>query len=38
VSPTAQDPELEAIAEAWPELPPALKAGIVAMVIAARKV
>ena len=30
------DPDLAAVVEAWPELPEALKAGIVAMVKAAR--
>ena len=30
------DPELAAIAAAWPDLPPAIRAGIVAMVKAAR--
>jgi hypothetical protein len=30
------DPELAAVAEAWPELPEAIKAGILAMVEAAR--
>ncbi len=31
----AQDPDLAAVVEAWPELPEAMKAGIVAMVKAA---
>ncbi|MGO8903852.1 MAG: hypothetical protein ACLQU5_36755 [Isosphaeraceae bacterium] len=31
-----KDPDLAAVVEAWPELPEALKAGIVAMVKAAR--
>jgi len=31
------DPDLAAVAEAWPELPEAIKAGIVAMVKAASK-
>jgi len=31
-----QDPDLAAVVEAWPDLPEALKAGIVAMVKAAR--
>lgn len=30
--PKPLDPELAAVAAAWPELPPALRAGIVAMV------
>jgi hypothetical protein len=30
------DPDLAAVVEAWPELPEALKAGIMAMVKAAR--
>jgi hypothetical protein len=30
------DPDLAAVVEAWPELPEVLKAGIVAMVKAAR--
>ena len=30
------DPDLAAVVEAWPDLPEALKAGIVAMVKAAR--
>jgi hypothetical protein len=31
------DPDLAAVVEAWPELPEAIKAGIVAMVKAASK-
>lgn len=31
------DPELAAVFKAWPALPPAIKAGIVAMIGAARK-
>lgn len=32
---TPTDPELAAVAAAWPTLPPAIRAGIVAMVAAA---
>ena len=35
-SPVNSDPELRAVVEAWPTLPDALKAGIVAMVRAAK--
>ena len=31
------DPDLQAIIDAWPALPDAIKAGIVAMVTAARR-
>jgi len=33
--PKPTDPELAAVAAAWPDLPPAIRAGIVAMVKAA---
>jgi hypothetical protein len=32
---TPSDPELTRVVEAWPELPPAVRAGIAAMVRAA---
>ena len=31
------DPELAAVIAAWPELPPAIRAGIIAMIAAASK-
>jgi hypothetical protein len=34
--PTPTDPDLAAVMDAWPELPEAIKAGIAAMVNAAR--
>jgi len=34
-APMAADPELAAVVAAWPELPPAIRAGILAMVGAA---
>jgi hypothetical protein len=36
VAPATDDPDLAAVVEAWPELPEALRAGILAMVKAAR--
>jgi len=35
-TPTGIDPDLAAVVDAWPDLPEALKAGILAMVKAAR--
>ncbi len=35
-TPVITDPDLAAVVEAWPDLPEAIKAGILAMVKAAR--